>query len=233
MTEKLNDTQISRRKFLRTTTLALTGGAVAYGGVSVMAFKKDKLQLRPPGALDEQLFLASCIKCGQCLQVCPPQILKLAGISHGFGIATPYIIPREGGCILCSGLPCVLACPTGALNHDLSLGKDAKMGLAVVTNPETCLCILGINDLVFRLENLQKENKLSFDLIQLKEIFMALIKRLTNDEKKILQKKFGLKDVSDKALLEVPKQLKSSDLQWIISFVSSSDQAQKACRICL
>ncbi|MCP4673136.1 MAG: twin-arginine translocation signal domain-containing protein, partial [Desulfobacula sp.] len=38
MTEKLNDTQISRRKFLRTTTLALTGGAVAYGGVSVMAF---------------------------------------------------------------------------------------------------------------------------------------------------------------------------------------------------
>ncbi|MCP4671946.1 MAG: hypothetical protein GY857_11645, partial [Desulfobacula sp.] len=147
--------------------------------------------------------------------------------------ATPYIIPREGGCILCSGLPCVLACPTGALNHDLSLGKDAKMGLAVITNPETCLCILGINDLVFRLENLQKENKLSFDQIQLKEIFMALIKRLTNDEKKILQKKFGIKDVSDKALLEVPKQLKSSDLQWIISFVSSSDQAQKACRICL
>jgi len=233
VTEKLNDTQISRRKFLKTTTLTLTGGAVAFGGVSVMAFKKDELQLRPPGALDEELFLASCIKCGQCLQVCPPQILKLAGISHGFGIGTPYIIPREGACILCSGLPCVLACPTGALNHDLSLGKDAKMGLAVLTNPETCLCILGINDLVFRLENLQKENKSSFDQIQLKEILTTLIKKLSDDEKKAWQKKFALKDISDKTMLEVFKQLKNSDLQWIIDFVSSSNQAQQACQICL
>jgi ferredoxin-type protein NapG len=233
VTEKLNDTQISRRKFLKTTTLALTGGAVAYGGVSVMAFKKDELQLRPPGALDEVLFLASCIKCGQCLQVCPPQIVKLAGISHGFGIGTPYIIPREGACILCSGLPCVLACPTGALSHDLSLGKDAEMGLAVITNPDTCLSISGINDLVFRLENLQNKNKSSFDQTQLREILTTLIKRLTNDEKKIWQKKFVLKDISDKTLLEVLQQLENSDLQWIINFVSSSNQAQKACQVCL
>jgi len=233
VTEKFNDTQISRRKFLKTTTLVLTGGAVAFGGVSVMAFKKDELQLRPPGALDEELFLASCIKCGQCLQVCPPQILKLAGISHGFGIGTPYIIPRDGACILCSGLPCVLACPTGALNHDLSLGKDAKMGLAVITNPDTCLSISGVNDLVFRLENLQNKKQTSLDQTELKEILMTLIKKLSNDEKKAWQKKFALNDISDKGLPEVLKQLKNSDLQWIINFVSSSNQAQKTCQVCL
>lgn len=233
MTKKLNATQISRRKFLKTSTLAITGGAIAYGGASVLAFKNGTLQLRPPGALTEELFLASCIKCGQCLQVCPPQILKLAGISSGFGIATPYLIPREGACILCSGLPCVLACPTGALNHDLSLGKDAEMGLAVLTSPDTCLCVLGINDLVFRLENLQNRNNSSIDQTRLREILTALIKRLTDNEKKRWQKKFALKDISDITLLEIPKQLENIDLQWIINFVSSSEQAQRACRICL
>ncbi|MCP3872584.1 MAG: 4Fe-4S dicluster domain-containing protein [Desulfobacteraceae bacterium] len=233
MTEKLNETQISRRKFLKTTTLTLTGGAVAFGGISVVAFKKDQLQLRPPGALAEELFLASCIKCGQCLQVCPPQVVKLAGISQGFGIGTPYIVPREGACILCSGLPCVLACPTGALDHALSLGKDASMGLAVLTNPDTCLSILGVNDLIYQLKNLQKNKKTSLDQIQLKEILTSLIKRMSENEKKTWQKKFVLKDISENTLMEGVKKIKKMDLQWIINFVSSSGQARTACQVCL
>ncbi|MBW1695375.1 MAG: 4Fe-4S dicluster domain-containing protein [Deltaproteobacteria bacterium] len=122
MTEKQYKKSISRRTFLKTSTLIVTGSAIAYGAVSVPLLRSDRLLLRPPGALDEDVFLASCIKCGQCLQVCPPQVVKLAGISQGFGIGTPYIVPRQGGCILCSGLPCVLACLTGALDHNLSLG---------------------------------------------------------------------------------------------------------------
>ncbi len=233
MMEKINDTMISRRKFLKTTTLFMSGGAVAFGGISVMAFKRDQLQLRPPGALEESLFLASCIKCGQCLQVCPPQVVKLAGISQGFGIGTPYIVPRKGACILCSGLPCVLACPTGALDHDLSLGKDAQMGLAVVTSPDTCLSVLDVNDLIFRLENLQNDKNSSLDQVKLNEILTSLIKRLTENEKKLWQKKFSLKDISDNTLVESFKQLKNLDLKWIIDFVSSSDQALKSCQICL
>ena len=77
MTEKLNDTQISRRKFLKATTLTLTGGAVALGGVSVMAFKKDKLQLRPPGALDEELFLASVLN---VVSVCRSALHRLSSL---------------------------------------------------------------------------------------------------------------------------------------------------------
>jgi ferredoxin-type protein NapG len=233
LTEKQNKTTISRRKFLKTSTLVVAGSAIAYGAVSVPLLRKDRLLLRPPGALDEDIFLASCIKCGQCLQVCPPQVIKLAGISQGFGIGTPYIIPREGACILCSGLPCVLACPTGALAHELSLGKDAQMGLAVISSPDTCLSVRGVNDLVFRLQNLHKKRTSSPDQTELKDILTSLIKRLTEDEKKAWQNRFSMPEISDNTLLTILKQLKNSDLKWIINFAESSGQAQKACQVCL
>jgi ferredoxin-type protein NapG len=233
VTEKQNKKPITRRKFLKTSTLVVAGSAVAFGAASVPLLKKERLLLRPPGALDEDIFLASCIKCGQCLQVCPPQVIKLAGIGQGFGIGTPYIVPREGGCILCSGLPCVLACPTGALAHELSLGKDAEMGLAVISHPDTCLSIRGVNDLVYRLENFQKKKTSSPDQTELKDILASLIKRLTDDEKKAWQNKFSVPELSDNTLLTILTQLKNSDLKWIINFAGSSSQAQKACQICL
>jgi ferredoxin-type protein NapG len=233
MTENQNKTPISRRKFLKTSTLVVTGSAIAFGAVSVPLLRRNRRLLRPPGALEEDIFLASCIKCGQCLQVCPPQVIKLAGISQGFGVGTPYIVPREGGCILCSGLPCVLACPTGALAHELSLGKDAEMGLAVISNPDTCLSVRGVNDLVYRLEILQKKRTSSPGQTELKEILASLIKRLTDNEKKVWQNKFSVLEISDHSLVTILKQMKSSDLQWILNFAESSSQAQKACQICL
>ncbi len=233
MTDKQSQANISRRKFLKTSTLVVTGAAIAYGAVSVPLLRRERLLLRPPGALNEDLFLASCIKCGQCLQVCPPQVIRLAGIGQGFGIGTPFIIPRDGGCILCSGLPCVLACPTGALSHDLSLGKDAQMGLAVISHPDTCLSVRGVNDLVFRLENLHKKRTSSQIQTELKNVLMSLIHRLTEDEKKAWQNRFSLPEISDRTLLNVLRKLKSSDLNWIINFAGSSSQAKKACQICL
>jgi ferredoxin-type protein NapG len=126
-----------------------------------------------------------------------------------------------------------LACPTGALAHDLSLGKDAEMGLAVISNPNTCLSVQGVNDLVFRLENLQKTKTSSPDQTELKEILTSLIKRLAEDEKKAWQNKFSLPELSDKALATILKKLKNSDLKWIIDFARSAGQAQRACQICL
>jgi ferredoxin-type protein NapG len=233
MTQKDNKKPVSRRTFLKASTLVVAGGAIAYGAVSVPLLRKDRLLLRPPGALDEDVFLASCIKCGQCLQVCPPQVIKLAGISQGFGIGTPYIVPREGGCILCSGLPCVLACPTGALAHELSLGKDAEMGLAVISGPDTCLSVMGVNDLVYRLENVRRKTASAPEPNEIKDILTSLIKRLNQDEKKALQGRFSLPDTSDDSLSTILGKLKNSDLEWMVNFAKSADQARKACQICL
>jgi len=101
-------------------------------------------RLRPPGALVEDRFLSACIKCGQCVQVCPVEAIKLADIDEGFGIGVPYIDARKQACdFSCDGLQCVLACPTGALTHDVDYPAQVNMGKAKLPMPKTCLAVQG------------------------------------------------------------------------------------------
>ena len=101
---------------------SLIAGAAAVAGASACGFSvaflagrsEAKGLLRPPGALSEKEFLASCIKCGQCIQVCPFHSLKLLDLGEGIDMGTPVVRPRERGCYLCDLLPCVLCCPSGA-----------------------------------------------------------------------------------------------------------------------
>ena len=90
--------QTNRRRFLRTTLL--TGGVLgaALSGFLPLIYSQKK-RLRPPGALDERDFLGSCIKCGQCVQVCPVQAIKLADLVDGMGVGTPYIDARNQAAI--------------------------------------------------------------------------------------------------------------------------------------
>ncbi|MCP4286312.1 MAG: 4Fe-4S dicluster domain-containing protein [Gammaproteobacteria bacterium] len=137
----------ARREFLRTSVMA--AGVV---GFSLLGFlpivQGTSLRLRPPGALktteDEKDFLSSCIKCGQCVQVCPVEAIKLADMDEGFGIGTPFIDAREQACdFSCDGLQCVLACPTGSLNHALDFPADTRMGFAKLSRPGSCLAVQG------------------------------------------------------------------------------------------
>ena len=138
----------NRREFLRTsglaggTMLAMLAGFVPVAGGGTK-------RLRPPGALkdanlDERDFLSACIKCGQCVQVCPVEAIKLADLDDGFGIGVPYLTARDQACdFSCDGLQCVLACPTGALTHDLNYPAETRMGFARVARPESCLAVKG------------------------------------------------------------------------------------------
>ncbi len=100
--------QESRREFLRSGALlagVMTASLFGYYPVA----QGVSLRLRPPGAIkspeDEQQFLASCIKCGQCVQVCPVEAIKLAELDEGFGVGTPYIDARAQACdFSCDGL---------------------------------------------------------------------------------------------------------------------------------
>jgi len=95
--------------------------------------------LRPPGALEEADFLASCIKCGQCVQVCPFRSLNLLDLSSGIHTATPFIDPEKRGCYLCDLFPCILCCPSGALDDKVDSIEKVHMGIAYVVNPNNCL----------------------------------------------------------------------------------------------
>jgi len=136
--------QTDRREFMKYSTLGILGLALGGGMIFSPYTLRAENRLRPPGAVDEKKFLALCIKCGQCLQVCPYHSIKLTDIAHGHGVGTPYIDANERGCWACSAVPCVLACPTGALDHSCEKPEDIHMGIAVLEHPDTCLAMKNI-----------------------------------------------------------------------------------------
>ncbi len=143
----LKKRQANRREFIHSAVLTTAVVGFSLAGLLPVA-QGNSSRLRPPGAikqlLDEQEFFASCIKCGQCVQVCPVNAIKLADINDGVGIGVPYIDAREQACdFSCDGLQCVLACPTGALTHDLDYPADTRMGFARLAKPASCLAVRG------------------------------------------------------------------------------------------
>ena len=134
------DNENKRREFLKQISglgvLALAAGAGIYFAPKL---KSDILLLRPPAAVKEDDFLKLCIKCGQCLQVCPYDSIILEDIEGGASLGMAYIDPTKRGCYLCEAFPCVLACPTGALEHEHDNIKYIHMGMAVVINEDACI----------------------------------------------------------------------------------------------
>jgi ferredoxin-type protein NapG len=95
----------------------LAASALPFGLARLLAPGRAQARgahLRPPGALaDDSAFVAACIGCGLCGEVCPPRCI-LFHTSDGAGqVNTPYIDPAEKACILCD--KCMEACPTEAL----------------------------------------------------------------------------------------------------------------------
>ena len=64
---------------------------------------------------------------------------------------TPYFIARDKPCEMCPDIPCMNACPSGALSEELKDINDARMGLAVLLDQETCLNWQGLRcDVCYR-----------------------------------------------------------------------------------
>ncbi|HJV25493.1 MAG TPA: ferredoxin-type protein NapG [Aromatoleum sp.] len=143
-----------RRRFLREAASVAGGACLLSLGVGLYAEQARALPptaLRPPGALPEDDFLAACVRCGLCVRDCPYHTLGLATLGDGVVPGTPYFTARRVPCEMCEDLPCVAACPTGALDHGLTDIGKARMGLAVLIDHETCLNFLGLRcDVCYR-----------------------------------------------------------------------------------
>ena len=116
---KKNNSDINRRQFIVSGAVAL--GSLAAIGVGVKYLQKNSnegnLLLRPPGAVDESDFIYGCIKCGLCVQICPVQAIKLAGINEALSYGTPYVDVRNQACdFSCDSLQCAETCPTAVLD---------------------------------------------------------------------------------------------------------------------
>lgn len=143
-----------RRKAIGDIAKHVAGAAVTAAVIAGIAQQSKALPavtLRPPGALPERDFLGACVRCGLCVRACPYDTLRLAEIGDGPAIGTPYFIAREIPCEMCDDIPCVKACPTGALAHSLTNIDDAEMGIASLVGRETCLNMLGLRcDVCYR-----------------------------------------------------------------------------------
>jgi len=148
-------TSSSRRRFLATTARAASGVtllAMGLGIYSRSALSLPAQAVRPPGAGEEKDFLSACVRCGLCVRDCPYDTLKLATPGEGIASGTPYFIARDIPCEMCEDIPCVVACPTGALDKSLTDIDDARMGLAVLIDQETCLNFQGLRcDVCYRI----------------------------------------------------------------------------------
>ncbi len=139
----------SEAVFSRRGVLAGLGGAVVAGaGASLAAGGASggpdaNPPIRPPGSVPEDRFLQLCVRCGQCIKVCPNNVLQPAGFEHGFnGLWTPKVVPDWSGCEpSCNN--CGHVCPTGAVRAlTLDEKRAARIGLAQV-DQHTCLPYAG------------------------------------------------------------------------------------------
>ncbi|MBN1946608.1 MAG: 4Fe-4S dicluster domain-containing protein [Bradymonadales bacterium] len=93
-------------------------------------------RIRPPGSLAEREFLERCIKCGECMKVCPNNALHPALTQAGLeGLFSPVVINRigycEASCTLCSQV-----CPTGAIapiGPEQRLAEDPERRIRIGT----------------------------------------------------------------------------------------------------
>ncbi len=113
----------------RTVLASAAAGVVAIPGLRIAGWPDrgySEKVIRPPGAVEERDFLERCIRCAECMKVCPNNALHPAFFEAGLeGLWTPILIPRIGYCEF-SCVLCGQVCPTGAIQK---ITEKQKMGI--------------------------------------------------------------------------------------------------------
>ena len=132
----------SLRPVARRTVLGVALGAV-WAWATLETARGSSRPIRPPGSADEERFTGLCVRCGNCVRVCPTKILHPDLGEHGIaGFLAPLVRFEENYCLedCCR---CGEVCPSGAIAR---LTLDAKR-TAVLGRPklDLSLCLLADN----------------------------------------------------------------------------------------
>jgi polyferredoxin len=104
----------------RTVLASMAGGLAAvplFRAEPAVGKRTEPALVRPPGSVTETDFLARCVRCGECMNVCPNNALHPTFMQAGLeGVWSPMLVPRIGycepTCVLCGQV-----CPTGAIDE--------------------------------------------------------------------------------------------------------------------
>ncbi|MEZ6102353.1 MAG: 4Fe-4S dicluster domain-containing protein [Pirellulaceae bacterium] len=89
---------------------------------------------RPPGAIEESVFINGCTRCEACINACPHDAIFHAPVRLREAAGTPIIDADRQPCLMCADFPCIAACEPGVLCYD----GPVMMGTARVTE-QLCL----------------------------------------------------------------------------------------------
>jgi ferredoxin-type protein NapF len=120
-----------RRALLKAGGLTLLGGFFLF--TSSARAERNVYLIRPPGASGENYFLGLCSRCGQCMKVCPTNVIQPAVLAAGLeGMMTPQMHFEHGYCDY-SCNECGKVCPTGAIRPlTLEVKRRTVIGRAYI-----------------------------------------------------------------------------------------------------
>ena len=132
--EEVSSPDLGRRRTLTGVAAGMVAVPLMRANTGMGKSRNERL-LRPPGALDEPEFLSRCIRCGECMKVCPNNSLQPTLVEAGLeGLWTPTLVPRIGycepSCVLCSEV-----CPTGAIWQITPREKGWVVGVGEQNQP--------------------------------------------------------------------------------------------------
>ena len=124
---KFDTVDISKRSFV----FSLGAGLISVPFFEVN-FLKNKVNniIHPPGSVSYEQFFAKCVRCGECMKVCPTNYIHPALFEKGVaGMWTPNLNARLGYCEYNCAL-CGEVCPSGAIQK-LSIEEKKKTVIGI------------------------------------------------------------------------------------------------------
>jgi len=128
-----NEQEFGRRRFMKESIFSIARTAREYikhrDALSEQTALVPRMDwLRPPGAVEESLFLQRCTGCADCIEACPYGSIAKSPVD-GF----PVIFPNQTPCHLCEDFPCIGVCETDALLPVVDR-THIRMGMAEVSH---------------------------------------------------------------------------------------------------